>query len=342
MIYDPTSSNQSTSTTTRQHSLRNSASVPDIRNTPKRKSPLRKEVSSKNLRTKSGKKVGFFKKVSIEFNLFLLRIKSISEEVFTTDELIDDFFIDQDHEETLEKLIKNNRGYTSAEEAFLHDFKKFKTLDKMADYHQLQNRNEEVKSSTTFVSDTPPNKMSYTLQDFIRQSSGNSTVTSDNNTSGLHGKKSANGILAEDDETDHSDDDLSNEFNEVSFHDIDLFKLRQELENHAKREATSTDSGSSKSTLHNNQQGNIGTSLWEYRRAKWLVDSNPQRTEQRILNSSIEHIPKDSYVKIYNNLVDKGRSLKNEKRINLRDLMKIINCGWIAEDKWERAAKGLP
>lgn len=344
VIHNLYTCNEPSSSTTTQHGhipiLRNAVSLPDIRSRAKKKSsPLKKEISNSKL----SKKVGFFKKISIEWNLLLFKLRSILEEVFNTDELVDDLFVDVENDDTLDRLIKSNKGYNSASEAFLEGYKKYKSLDRMAAIHL---KNEEVKSSTTFVSDSNHNKMSCTLQDFIQQSAGNSNVNLDMNSRSPHPDIPIE-LDVDSDREDGMDDESEEEgegyLNEINFRDLDLCKLKQEFEIHAKNESPAMDSGSSRTTLHMNLQiDNIGTSLWEYRRSKWLANDDPQKVEKRLRKLSISHIPRDLYVKIYNNLVDKGRLLKNEKRINLEDLVKIINAGWIAEEKWERAARGLP
>ncbi|ODV79763.1 uncharacterized protein CANTADRAFT_31921, partial [Suhomyces tanzawaensis NRRL Y-17324] len=256
--------------------------------------------------SRPSRKPGFLKRVSSEWNLLVHRIKSISKDVFTTDELVEELFVDLDSDEaSMERILKSsNRALNPAEESFLQEYKKFKNLDKMVQHHQ-NHQSAEVRSSSTAVSDT---KTRSTLLDIIRQTTSNS-------------------------ETVHSEDEDHD--NEISYHDLDLCKLRQELELHQNSESTEA------STLKSSNE-NLGTTLWEYRRRKWLQNSDPEKVQQKLSQLSIEHIPKESYHKIYSFLIDKGRSLKNDKKINLLDLINIINAGWIAEEKWDRAARGLP
>ena len=235
--------------------------------------PLRRKASVG--KTKS--KVGFFRKLSLEWNLFLLKLRSISDEVFLTDEIVENLFEEQDQD--FDGLARS-KVYQSAEENFIASYKHFKSLNKMAQHFQSSN---DVRSSSTVDS-------KYTVQDIIRQSESEC----------------------------------------VAYNDVDICKMRQEFE------SSSTDS----TTINSASYTNIGTALWEYRRKRWLRELDPTR-KRDLARTSIEHIPKDSYVKIYTNLVDKGRSLKEDKRLNLGDLVKIIDAGWVAEEKWERAAKGL-
>lgn len=253
----------------------------------------------------------FFKKISTELNSFFVKLKTISDDTFISNEIIDDLFEDLDSEDdSFDNIFgRSDRAFTSAEETFIEEFKKHKSLDKMAEFHQHQTA-EDVKSSSTVVS-----KVSCALQDVIRQRSDDS-VTRANSPVRKHE------VQLEDDEHEETDAD------EISLQDIDFSVLRKEIEK-----------SHLASTMHPSE---IGTLLWDYRRKKWLHCSNPQKVEERIQRLSIDHIPRELYVKIYTNLVEKGRSLKLKRHMNLSDLIDVINMGWIAEEKWERAAKGLP
>mmetsp|Transcript_8116 Transcript_8116/g.8051 ORF Transcript_8116/g.8051 Transcript_8116/m.8051 type:complete len:321 (-) Transcript_8116:1207-2169(-) len=300
--------------------LKNSKSVPTLhtRTTPsdRKSSHPKKKVSS------------FVKNISILWNLLRLKVRSLSEEVFTTDEGVDDLFFDIDSDDPLERLARNNRGYASTEERFLKEFKKYKTLDKMHEEYLQKNQSmhAEVKSSTTAVSDVQTKGLS--LQDIIRQISDttNSSKTPCN-------------------DSDEEDEEVDESLKLATYHDVDICKMREDLALQLKQIASSESiPDTSKSSLRETgNQINLGETLWEYRRSKWLATTSEGElsAKEHLRQLSIAHIPKNSYVRIYNNLVDKGRLLKNDKRINLSDLIKIINAGWISEERWERAAKGL-
>lgn len=133
----------------------------------------------------------------------------------------------------------------------------------------------------------------------------------------------------------------------VRFQDLDMVKLRDDMETRVKTanimSDTSTDS-SGQVTDQTSKQ-NIGETLWEYRRARWLaVDDDVDvatKVEELAARLSLKHIPKEMYPRIYSNFVEKSKPLKADKRINLEDLINIINAGWTNDEKWERAAKGL-
>lgn len=115
----------------------------------------------------------------------------------------------------------------------------------------------------------------------------------------------------------------------VTYEDLDMRKLREQLE-------SQTEEGLSQNT-------SVGEKLWCYRRSAWLTPTKcEEEIEDRIHHQSLAHIPRDALPRLYINLVDRGRSLKHDKYVNLQDLTKIMNAGWIAEEKWDRAAKGLP
>lgn len=85
-----------------------------------------------------------------------------------------------------------------------------------------------------------------------------------------------------------------------------------------------------------------GHQVWQKRRDVWLNSTSEERNKakQKSLENSLIGVSKDNYPIIYNSLIEKQKTLK--KPMNLKDALKIINAGWIASKKWERAAQGLP
>lgn len=142
-------------------------------------------------------------------------------------------------------------------------------------------------------------------------------------------------------------DDL--ESNTASYRELDIVKLRDDLETRVKTTTVmsdaSTDSSRRGSSHEPLSKQNIGEKLWEYRRAKWLTPKDEVDIAERINELTvalpIKLISKDLYPRVYKNLVEKSKPLKAGKRINLEDLINIINAGWVSEEKWDRAAKGL-
>lgn len=301
--------------------IKKSQSIPTLQTKP---------TPSESKNSKPKRKVSsFFKILSILWNLLRLKVRSLSDEVFTTDEVVDDLFVDLDLDDPLERLARNNKGYASAEEHFLIDYRKYKSLDKMHEEYiqRVQPIHEEMKSSTTAVSDLQT-KGNPSLQDIIRQ---------------ISDSRSSSNTPCNDTEEDEEEDDI---LKLASYHDIDVCKLREELTSQIKQaDSAESTTDASKSTLRDEAGNpiNIGETLWEYRRSKWLTTDaeGKARAKEHLHQLSIAHIPKHSYARIYNNLVDKGRLLKDDKRLNLSDLIKVINAGWISEERWERAARGV-
>ncbi|ODV94689.1 hypothetical protein PACTADRAFT_50549 [Pachysolen tannophilus NRRL Y-2460] len=100
------------------------------------------------------------------------------------------------------------------------------------------------------------------------------------------------------------------------------------------------------------QNGNdpfiLGEQLWEIQNKQWLIPSPENSTvngklklQKKLAEQELKHVvsTKD-YSIVYNNLVLKNKTLRNP--MNLKDLIKVINAGWIIHKNWERAAKGLP
>ena len=357
------------STKSKQELLRKSKSTPKLRGfsspatssstlpTINTKKKQKRKQSTKSSTTTNGSIPGFFRKLSTEWSSFLSKLKSISDDVLTTDDIAEEFFIEEDSDDTgFDKLMRSHRGYNSTEEKFLQEYKKYKSLDTMAaayqknhhHHHHHHNKpnnsgySNEIKTCNSHVSEPTnmssnftgsSNKVHYTLQDVMRQQQQLLLQQQQ--------RPFSDALLPNGDEfeiLEEDDEDGESTAAEIVYNDIDMIELRKEFEMWVNSKNTSdTDS---KSTLFS--QSNIGTTLWEYRRNKWLICNDPEKFETRLQETSISHIPKESYAKIYTNLIEKNKTLKNNKHINLLDLVKIINAGWIAEEKWDRAARGLP
>ncbi|RCK54842.1 hypothetical protein Cantr_04136 [Candida viswanathii] len=306
------------SITNKQQLLRKAKSTPRLRSTTKTTTtttPPSATVPHANKKHKKQSSSGIsslFKK----FSNFLSKVKNISDDVLNHPD---------DYDLFIEYPMPSSTA-TPTEDKFLQDYKKYKSLDLMVEHY---NNKQQTTTTTTTTISTPNNEvkssstMTSTLQDFMRQQPHQDILP-------------ASDEFLIDDIPD--DDGESTAAGEVMFNDIDVIELRKEFESWVNtKNTTDTDS---KSTLLS--QSNIGSNLWEYRRSKWLQCNDPNKLNDRLKQTSISYIPKDSYVQIYSSLVDKNKILKDDKHINLLDLLKIINAGWIAEDKWERAARGLP
>ncbi|EEQ36022.1 hypothetical protein EJF18_10162 [Clavispora lusitaniae] len=131
----------------------------------------------------------------------------------------------------------------------------------------------------------------------------------------------------------------------MTYKDLDVTRLRQKMEtkdNSAQLASDlSTESSQEPDDLKNQ---NVGEFLWDYRRTLWL-EHDKDSVEEKLQNSdthvAMENIPPSSYSKIYMNFIEKSKPLKDGKRFKLKDLIDIINAGWVHDQRWERAAKGL-
>lgn len=321
----------------------------------------RPPVTKSNSSPKSNKVSNIFKKAGAEWNLFLARIKSLGEEVFSEDQVIKEIFVESDTDYLLDKIDKVTRGYSINEERFLSQYQKYKNLDKMYENNQqrvssLNNTTEDIKSSSTAFSD---NHNRFSLKDVIRQTNSSCSTplmnqqdpkfeTGSSTTKvpePLDSHLELDSELVDDIEDVEDDDDLdedtSNDLSDkgihMTFNDLDVVRLKERFDN----DNDSLENNNNEDATSNQSETNIGEVLWEYRRSLWLKSS---KGEMHVSTTSLlfDQIPKESYVTIYNNLVDKGRSLKANRKINLHDLIRVINAGWESEEKWERAAKGLP
>ncbi|CAK7896639.1 hypothetical protein CAAN1_03S04566 [[Candida] anglica] len=278
-----------------------------IRNT-KSTSNLRSKTKSKSQKNqvKKHSKVGtFLHKLTSGCSLFFLRLRALSDEVFSHDEVLREIFVDSGDEDELDPLTfmdrhaKSNKGLNKAEEKFLADFTKEKSLENMYIKHQLAINN--VTERRKVQAPVLPS-----LQDVLRQQSQSDITSSTQDSS------------------------------EIPFDVVDVHKMKKEFD----LESNTLENFGDEITLP--APTNIGDVLWRYRREKWLqTNLSQQQIEQRVNESAIDFIPREAYAKVYTHLIDKGKVLKDDRRLNLKDLIEVINAGWVAEEKWERAANGL-
>lgn len=254
----------------------------------KESTPTSIPPSSRAVPRKSRKLGGLFRRISTEWNSFILKVKALSDAALSEDEAVEDLF-DSSEGDTFERFQRGTtRRYTEQEQQFLREYKHYKSLDKV---FESQRR--------------PP------------------TMT-----------------LASLDELDSQ---------KITFRDLDMVKLRDDMETRVKTVTvlsdTSTDSSRPASSYESANKPNIGETLWEFRRSKWLAAPDGKDVAAKIEelrdNLPIKSIPKELYPRVYSSFVEKSRPLKADVRINLEDLINIINAGWVREEKWERAAKGL-
>lgn len=237
--------------------------------------------------------------------LFAHRLRNISDEIFLSDEVVREYFGDSDSDDSADDLMMPHAAAaaTTPEEDFLRQYRQTKSLDKMC----------RTQSGAAASDQSVP------LREMLAASMGRAG-----------GADTA-----------------------VGFHDLDVCQLRYELESDllgapgsAALEALAVllvPTAATTALAAPPLELNIGEALWEYRRSKWLATSKlPQEIAAHVAATLLAALPTELHVRIYNNLVEKGKPLRSGKRINLLDLVVVINAGWVADEKWERAAKGLP
>ncbi|ODQ83012.1 hypothetical protein BABINDRAFT_5888 [Babjeviella inositovora NRRL Y-12698] len=92
-----------------------------------------------------------------------------------------------------------------------------------------------------------------------------------------------------------------------------------------------------------------GHKLWEKRRKVWVTpkantpegrfDPHKLRYQLRKRQIDLNNIPKDKHVQIYEILVENNKRLKNP--MPLKDAVKLIDLGWVADKTWENATNSL-
>lgn len=133
--------------------------------------------------------------------------------------------------------------------------------------------------------------------------------------------------------------DTGETLGKIPYKNLDISKVREKLES-SERTMFTSDISTDDSDSSKDKKQNVGEMLWNYRRSLWL-ESNSDAEDRNVTHESLKNIPKSFYPTIYSNLIEKSKPLKEGKRINLQDLLEVINEGWIQEQRWERAAKGL-
>lgn len=161
--------------------------------------------------------------------------------------------------------------------------------------------------------------------------------------SDYHTYKSLDGISNHYRNLDAKNMGSSEDLGKISFKDLDVSKLRVKMQSSESMTAIISNSPAENSEEREGTKENLGEVLWNYRRSVWLENrSDENGAESKESNrKAIVDLPKTLYPRIYSNLIEKSKPLKDGKRINLQDLLQIIDDGWVQEQRWERAAKGL-
>ncbi|KAG7195830.1 uncharacterized protein KQ657_002215 [Scheffersomyces spartinae] len=263
------------------------------------KTPVTPSVNTNtNSETSGTSSVGFFRRVSALFS----KIRAISDEVFASDELLEELFSDS-----------CSTSYTT-KDTFTPETTTVELGNKTAKppMYKLSSGSSSGRGTTTLNSKSA--ELESIIEDILKQYQRITPI------SGQDSERD-DGIRTLVEVSDNGGPLLD-------IYDVDFNLLRDELIKRLGKDASDID---------------VGELIWEYRRNKWLT---PTKKEQEIKSHLSENtlgpVAKDSYAKIYNHLVRKNSPLRKGKSINLPDLLAIVNAGWIVEEKYERAANGLP
>lgn len=250
------------------------------------------------------KSSGLLKRFASRWNLFFGKLRGLSSEIFSSDdEGVDELF--RSKETPKGPKLATTVQFTPDEKKFLKQYSNHKDLNAMSD-HVNNNKTTAAPSET---------EITGLLSDVLEYKSSGASAE----------KKQPGG------ET----------INSIPFDKLDVCTLRKEYDQLLKNEKWFFIGNGRKASLDASQSYfNIGEVLWQIRRNKWLDRSNSpeSKTKERNQQNSLQHLPKESYGKIYNNFVSKNKPLKDGKRINLDDMIAIINEGWIADDTYKQAS----
>lgn len=301
-------------------------------------SSTRKTISSPRKELK--KSHWFFRRLASEWHAFVLKLKDLLEPHTSGDEALDSIFESSDDD-----FIGRSPGkygqVTQIESQFLLDYKKHRTLEKVYEAHIAKEKNKGGKQFTHQCIEIQPLRSSMLAQPVVQSSpeSGfthpftqnaiGSPKASESTINGASGTKSTVATLG------------SNGVNS----DINGATLASSIDFENERVSSKTDVVLNfTSPQRRRSTCNLGEKLWEERRNRWLETSldNAELVSQRQSRLSLAHINSKLHPQIYTMFVEKSKPLKNGARINLEDLVSVINAGWTKDAKWDRAARGLP
>lgn len=255
-------------------------------------------------REQDKKSPGALKRFASGWSSLFGKVKGISSDVLSSeDEAVDDLFRDKSSQ-------KGPRWTTTVqfspdEKNFLKQYSNHKSLNAMSSSEDLA----ETRARPTET------ELTGLLADVLEYKSSGASVQ----------KKEPKGGTIDN----------------IPFDKLDVCALRKEYDQLLKNEKWFFIGNGRRASLEATQNDfNIGEVLWQIRRNKWLDQSKlrENKVQKRFEQNSIKHLPKESYGKIYNNFVDKNKPLKDGKRINLNDMIDVINTGWIADDTYKNAS----
>lgn len=247
---------------------------------------------------------GLLKRFASRWNLFFGKLRGLSSEIFSSDdEGVDELFRSKDTQKR--PKLATTVQFTPDEKKFLKQYSNHKDLNAMSEH--MNNNGTQTVPSETEITGLLSDVLEYKTSGASAESKQPGGETIDN----------------------------------IPFDKLDVCTLRKEYDQLLKNEKWFFIGNGRKASLDASQNNfNIGEVLWKIRRQKWLdrSSSSENKMKERNEQNSIQHLPKESYGKIYHNFVNKNKPLKDGKRINLDDMISIINAGWIADDTYKQAS----
>lgn len=297
---------------------------------------------------KPKKQPALFRRIACEFHAFFQKLKDLSESKDPSEEALDSLFESSDDD-----FFGRSQGkyshVTSVESEFLLDYKKHRTLEKVYEANQarsvgaaasgahtrdvqnLRNTLRSQMSSSPLNPDTMPKDSNAQIWDEIKHTGSTTNgAVSDMNSGTVASLEPLN-----------SADDLGRGSSVAS--KVDSSKTEQKKVDAVEREKAGQDDVLPMPHTRRRSTCNLGEKLWDERRKRWLETTlTSEKKNQRQTALSLAHVDSKMHAQIYTMFVEKSKPLKSGTRINLNDLMNVINAGWTKDAKWERAARGLP
>lgn len=314
---------------------------------------------------KPKKQPSLFRRLVCEFHTFCQKLKDFSDVRDPSEDALDSLFESSD-DDYFGRSPGKYGHVTSAENEFLLDYKKHRTLEKVYEAHMAQDLRSAAFAANKSVAGTNCGDLQK-MKSVLRSQASSSrlrvetSAPKDASTQAWddmkHTGSTTNGAVSDMNsgtiaslEPLNSADDMGRGSNAATRADTSRTNqakccLENVIDDTAAIAESSTKSETSLIMPHTRRRStcNLGEKLWDERRKRWLETTlSKDKIAHRQAKLSLAHVDPKMHAQIYLMFVEKSKPLKNGTRINLNDLMSVINAGWTKEAKWERAARGLP
>lgn len=323
----------------------------------------------------------FLRRLACEWSSFVTRLKDLSEPRSPSEETLDSIF-DSSDDDYFGRSQGKYSHVSPIESEFLLDYKKYRTLEKVYEAHKLATLHLPVysrteKSSHSSHSSHPINQANGGSEGQIQNEgqllgqNQNLSRSYSNSPTKIRlplgqrsimstklnpATKDTSAVITLDEEIKRTGSTTNGAVSDLNSGTLESHELPNSAEEIIEAPdpdaATSNPVNGVNSTLNNlfplpqrrRSTCNLGENLWEERRSRWLETtlSGPEEIKNRQAALSLSHVNAKLHPQIYTMFVEKSKPLKSGTRINLEDLVGVINAGWTKEAKWERAARGLP